>query len=143
VSRDALLFLEDIEKSCLRIVRYTEDRSRDEVFSDEIRFDAVLFNLQILGEAIKKLPFDLRQRYPEVPWREIAGLRDFVAHAYFALDLEILWNAIAVYERWGTGALSEFWGNPENFPDGGFPVVKELFEALRERRNGSYSKSSS
>jgi uncharacterized protein with HEPN domain len=94
VSRDALLFLEDIEKSCIRIVRYTEDRSRDEVFSDEIRFDAVLFNLQILGEAIKKLPFDLRQRYPEVPWREIAGLRDFVAHAYFALDLEILWNAI-------------------------------------------------
>jgi uncharacterized protein with HEPN domain len=94
VSRDALLFLEDIEKSCIRIVRYTEDRSRDEIFSDEIRFDAVLFNLQILGEAIKKLPLDLRQRYPEVPWREVAGLRDFVAHAYFALDLEILWNAI-------------------------------------------------
>ena len=42
---------------------------------------------------------------------------------------------VAVYERWGTGALAEFWDNPDNFPDGGFPAVKELFEALRERRN--------
>ena len=94
MSREAILFLEDIEKSCLRIVRYTAGRSRDEVFSDELRFDAILFNLQILGEAVKKIPADLRQRYPAIPWREIAGLRDFVAHAYFALDVEILWDAI-------------------------------------------------
>jgi hypothetical protein len=44
---------------------------------------------------------------------------------------------VAVYESWGTGALSEFWTNPDNFPDGGFPVVKELFEALQEKRNRS------
>jgi uncharacterized protein with HEPN domain len=94
VSREALLFLEDIEKSCARIVHYTEGRSRDEIFSDRLRFDAVLFNLQVLGEAVKKLPLDLRQRYPAIPWREIAGLRDFVAHSYFALDLDILWDAI-------------------------------------------------
>jgi uncharacterized protein with HEPN domain len=94
VSRDALLFLEDIEKSCVRIIRYTAGRSREEIFSDELRLDAVLFNLQTLGEAVKKLPADLRQRYPTIPWREIAGLRDFVAHSYFSLDVEILWDAI-------------------------------------------------
>jgi uncharacterized protein with HEPN domain len=94
VSRDALLFLEDIQKSCARIIQYTEGRPRDEVFSDELRLDAVLFNLQVLGEAVKNLPLDLRQKYPAIPWREIAGLRDFVAHAYFALDLDILWDAI-------------------------------------------------
>lgn len=94
MSRDALLFLEDIEKSCTRIVRYTTGRSREEIFSDEIRLDAVLFNLQTLGEAVKKLPVDLRQRHPAIPWREISGLRDFIAHAYFALDVEILWDAI-------------------------------------------------
>lgn len=52
-----------------------------------------------------------------------------------ACDKLQLMIKVAVYERWGTGALSEFWDNPENFPDGGFPAVKELFEALRERRN--------
>jgi len=43
---------------------------------------------------------------------------------------------VTMYERWGDGALAEFWDNPENFPDGGFPAVQELFEQLRARRNG-------
>ena len=52
-----------------------------------------------------------------------------------ACDKLQLMLKVAVYERWGTGALAEFWDNPENFPDGGFPVVRELFEELRARRN--------
>jgi uncharacterized protein with HEPN domain len=94
VSRETLLFLEDIEKSCAKVIRYTEGLERDRVFADEMRFDAILFNLHVIGEAVKKLPLDLRDRYPDIAWREIAGLRDFVAHAYFALDLDILWDAI-------------------------------------------------
>ena len=94
MSRDSLLFLEDIEKSCERVVRYTAGRSKDQVFEDDIRADAVLLNLHIIGEAVKKLPNDLRERYPDVAWREIAGLRDFIAHTYFALDTDILWDAV-------------------------------------------------
>ena len=94
MSRDPLLFLEDIEKSCEKLHRYTEGRSKDQVFQDDVRADAVLLNLHIIGEAVKKLPDDLRERYPEVAWREIAGLRDFIAHAYFALDSDILWDAV-------------------------------------------------
>jgi putative hydrolase of HD superfamily len=52
-----------------------------------------------------------------------------------ACDKLQLMIKVAVYERWGTGALAEFWDNPDNFPDGGFPVVRELFEELRARRN--------
>jgi putative hydrolase of HD superfamily len=52
-----------------------------------------------------------------------------------ACDKLQLMLKVAVYERWGTGALAEFWDNPDNFPDGGFPAVKELFEELRARRN--------
>jgi uncharacterized protein with HEPN domain len=94
VSRDAVLFLEDIQTSSAKIIRFTTDRTRDEVFVDEMRFDAVLWNLHIIGEAVKNLPPEWRQKHSDVPWRAIAGLRDFVAHAYFALDLDILWNAI-------------------------------------------------
>ncbi|HEV7510012.1 MAG TPA: HD family hydrolase [Thermoanaerobaculia bacterium] len=52
-----------------------------------------------------------------------------------ACDKLQLMLKVAVYERWGTGALAEFWDNPENFPDGGFPLVREIFEELRQRRN--------
>jgi len=94
VLRDPLLFLEDIEKSCAKVVRYTEGRSKDRIFEDDIRADAVLLNLHIIGEAVKMLPRDLRDRHPDVAWREIAGLRDVIAHAYFALDSDILWDAV-------------------------------------------------
>jgi uncharacterized protein with HEPN domain len=94
VSRDLLLFLEDIEKSCSKIVLYTSGQTRDEVFADEMRFDAILRNLHIIGEAVKNLPQEWRQKHPDVQWRALAGMRDFVAHVYFALDLEILWSAI-------------------------------------------------
>ena len=52
-----------------------------------------------------------------------------------ACDKLQLMIKVAVYEKWGTGALAEFWDNPENFPDGGFPAVREMFEELRARRN--------
>lgn len=66
----------------------------DDVFKDDVRLDAILLNLHVIGEAVKKLPEDLRSRHPKVAWREIAGLRDFISHAYFALDLDIIWDAI-------------------------------------------------
>ena len=96
LSRDLDSFLKDIETGCAKIGRYTGDLERDEVFADEMRFDGILFNLQVIGEAVKNLPDEFRDLHPDIPWREVAGMRDIVAHAYFALDLDILWNAISV-----------------------------------------------
>jgi uncharacterized protein with HEPN domain len=50
--------------------------------------------LQIIGEAVKKVPAELRDRYPQIEWRKIAGLRDAIAHAYFSIDNEIIWNIV-------------------------------------------------
>jgi uncharacterized protein with HEPN domain len=93
-SRSQLEFLADVEESCRRIIEYTKGLNRDQLFSDHLRFDGILHNLHVIGEAVKKLPAALRSKYPGVPWREIAGMRDIVAHAYFALDLEILWRGV-------------------------------------------------
>jgi len=92
--RDPVDFLRDIEESCSRIIEYTRDLSQDEVFRDSMRIDGVLHNLHVIGEAVKKLPRELREENPDIPWSEIAGMRDVIAHAYFALDLDILWQGI-------------------------------------------------
>jgi uncharacterized protein with HEPN domain len=94
VSREPLLLLRDIENSCAKVIRYSQGLTRDEVFADELRLDGILLNLHIIGEAVKGLPDDLRGRHSDVPWREIAGMRDLIAHAYFALDLGIVWDVI-------------------------------------------------
>ncbi len=94
MSRDPVDFLRDIEESCVRIIEYTDGLSQDEVFGERMRFDGLLHNFHVIGEAVKNLPDDLREKHADIPWKEIAGMRDFIAHAYFALDLGILWQGI-------------------------------------------------
>ncbi len=94
MSRDLTLFLEDIVESCAKVVRFSTSLTRDELANDAMRFDAILFNLHVIGEAVKSLPMDFREMHREVAWRQIAGMRDFVAHSCFSLDMDILWSAI-------------------------------------------------
>lgn len=86
MSRSWELFLRDMLEAARRVTGYTAGRERDGFIADEMAYDATVRNLEVLGEAAKKIPEAVCQRYPEVDWRGIAGLRDVVAHAYFALD---------------------------------------------------------
>lgn len=94
MSRDVLLYLQDIRESCLKVLRYTGDLTRDEFLAHEMAYDAVLRNLEIIGEAAKNVPSNIRSSYPEVEWRKIAGLRDVLAHIYFGLDEDTLWDVV-------------------------------------------------
>lgn len=94
MSRDNGLYLEDIEKSCAKIVRYTAAFSFESFIANELVYDAVLRNLEIIGEAAKNIPPDIRLKYPLTEWRKIAGLRDVLAHAYFGLEDETLWDIV-------------------------------------------------
>jgi len=77
-----------------KVIRYTEECQMAAFVADEMAYDATLRNLEILGEAAKNIPGEIRQRHPEVDWRGVAGLRDILAHAYFALDDETLWKIV-------------------------------------------------
>jgi uncharacterized protein with HEPN domain len=94
MSRDFLLYLEDMREALDRITRYTHGLTLEAFAADEIRVDAVVRNLELLGEAVKHLPEDVRAQAPHIPWRQIAGLRDILAHAYFSVNLVIVWDIV-------------------------------------------------
>ena len=94
MSRSWRLFLGDIHEASDRILRYAEGKDLSAFSADEMAYDAVLRNLQIIGEAAKAIPEDVRQAHPEVDWKGMAGLRDVLAHAYFGLDDETLWDVV-------------------------------------------------
>ena len=88
------VYLEDILDCLEKIEKYTEDFSYEEFKNDDLRQDGVIRNLEIIGEAVKKLPMDIRDNNPELEWKKIAGLRDILIHDYFGVDLEIIWDII-------------------------------------------------
>ena len=94
MSRDPRVDLERIVACAERVIEYTAGLSFDAFVADPLRYDATLRNLEIMGEAAKRVPDDLRARFPTVPWRDLAGFRDRLAHGYDALDDRVIWDAV-------------------------------------------------
>lgn len=92
--RDWSLFLQDIHASSKKIILYTTDISLPVLLKDHKTYDAVMRNLQIIGEAIKHLPAEIRAEYKNVNWKKAAGLRDIVVHEYFGINRDIIWDVI-------------------------------------------------
>ena len=92
--RDSRVYLEDILEATRKITSYTANLSQAAFVEDEKTFDAVVRNLEVIGEAVKKLPEDLRAQHPSLEWKKMAGLRDILIHEYFGLDSEIVWDIV-------------------------------------------------
>ncbi len=93
----------DIDEFVERILQYTTETTYGEFINDTRTQDAVMRNLEILGEAVKNLPPRFTGQYPEIPWRFIAGMRDKLIHHYFGVSLEIGRQCSPIYLCSGSG----------------------------------------
>lgn len=92
--RTLLDYLEDMRASALEVRDFTRGMSFEEFLQDRKTVNAVIRSLEVLGEAAKRIPEDVRVKHPDIPWQDIAGMRDKLIHEYHGVDLEIVWNTV-------------------------------------------------
>ncbi len=92
MKRDVRLYIQDILECIDKIEEYTKEITQDDFYKNILVQDAVLRRLEIIGEAVKNIPQEFRAKYPNIPWKKMAGMRDVLIHAYFGVNLKRVWK---------------------------------------------------
>jgi uncharacterized protein with HEPN domain len=92
-SRQWIFRVQDILKAIEKIEHYTKDLTLTQFKKNDLIIDAVVRNLEIIGEASKNIPLSIRRDYSDIPWIEIGSMRNILIHEYFGLDVQIVWHA--------------------------------------------------
>ncbi len=95
--RNHIMYLEDILTSMKRIEEYISGMDFIGFKRDYKTVDAVIRNFEIIGEASKKLPQEIKSKYPQIPWQEMYYLRNKVSHEYHGIDYKIIWDVASIY----------------------------------------------
>jgi uncharacterized protein with HEPN domain len=87
-------YLKDIEEAIRLAIEFTQGMDFDSFCQDTKTIFAVTRAIQIVGEAVKKIPDNIRQQHPQIPWKDVAKMRDKVTHQYFAVKLDVVWDTV-------------------------------------------------
>jgi uncharacterized protein with HEPN domain len=94
MKRDWYILLEDIKTCCYNINDFVKDMDFEKFRSDIRTRDAVIRNFEVMGEAVKLIPQDIKKKFPQIDWKGMARLRDVLIHQYFGINYKILWECI-------------------------------------------------
>ena len=94
--RSDIATLNDVVAACLKVMNYVRGASRSDLDEDDRSLSACCYQIAIIGKAVKRVSSTTRSKYPEVPWRDIAGMRDRLIHRYDPLDIDELWKTATV-----------------------------------------------
>jgi uncharacterized protein with HEPN domain len=92
--RDYTLYLKDILAAIESIERFIAEMDLETFQADDKTTSAVMRKLEVIGEAVKQIPDEIRQKHSQVPWKEMAGMRDKLIHFYFGVDYRLVWRAV-------------------------------------------------
>lgn len=94
MKRDYRLFIKDIMEAIEDIEAFIGDMNFENFYADKKTRSAVVWKLEVIGEATKNIPASIRSKYKELPWKDMAGMRDKISHFYFGIDYKIVWGVI-------------------------------------------------
>ena len=94
MKKDSEVFIEHILESIELIENYTANKTFSDFIESVQLQDSIIRRIEIIGEAVKNLPGEVKSNYPDVPWKNIAGMRDVLIHKYFGIDLELTWQVV-------------------------------------------------
>jgi len=94
MKRDETLFLEDILDSINAIEEFSKNMDKKELISSRLKQNAIIREIEIIGEAAKNISKTIKNKYPEIEWKKIVGTRDIIIHAYFGIDFNAVWDII-------------------------------------------------
>ena len=94
MKRNTNLFIQDILNNINDIKSFSKKLTKEEFENDKLRQNAIIRSLEVIGEAAKNIPDSFREKYSNIPWKEIAGFRDILSHAYFGVKMDRVWNII-------------------------------------------------
>jgi uncharacterized protein with HEPN domain len=92
--RDYIFYIDDIIEAIGKIEKYIKELTFDEFDRDSKVVDAVIRNFEIIGEASKNMPTEVKKRYSDIPWKIMAGMRNKLIHEYFGINKKVLWKTI-------------------------------------------------